>query len=183
MTTADYALIVSISSAFVALASLGWNVWSKFIYPKARVRVNFDVAVVIYGDGSPMPRFVRLSATNFGPTDVTLINAIVVISRGRFRRPQYGIANPVHSVAQPDLPMGPLAGGLPKKLAVGDEHTSFFPHESRSFGRADLLRIGFSDNFGRYHWCGKRQIRSVRIQLDKDFASEPYRPYSLVERE
>jgi hypothetical protein len=36
MTTADWALVISICSAIVSLASFVWNVWSKFVYPSRR---------------------------------------------------------------------------------------------------------------------------------------------------
>jgi hypothetical protein len=35
MTTAVYAFVLSIFSFVVSLAAFVWNVWSKFIYPKA----------------------------------------------------------------------------------------------------------------------------------------------------
>ena len=40
MTTADWALVVSLFSFLVALAAFVWNVWSKFIYPRAKSRLH-----------------------------------------------------------------------------------------------------------------------------------------------
>jgi hypothetical protein len=42
VTTADWALVISLCSAVVSLAGFVWNVWSKFIYPKPRVQVSFN---------------------------------------------------------------------------------------------------------------------------------------------
>jgi hypothetical protein len=43
MQTADWALVISLCSAGVSLASFIWNVWSKFIYPKPVVQVSFQM--------------------------------------------------------------------------------------------------------------------------------------------
>jgi len=43
MTTADWALIVSIFSFLVSLGGFVWNVWSKFIYPRAKVRAYIGI--------------------------------------------------------------------------------------------------------------------------------------------
>ena len=43
MTTADWALIISLCSLLLAMAGFVWNVWSKFIYPKPKVRVSIGV--------------------------------------------------------------------------------------------------------------------------------------------
>lgn len=78
MRTSDWALIISLCSFAVALGSFVWNVWSKFIYPKAKIRVTFQATVIIQ-PGAPehRPEFLTLTATNFGPGDVTLHSAIL----------------------------------------------------------------------------------------------------------
>lgn len=182
MNTADYALVVSIFSAVVALGSLGWNVWSKFIYPKARVRVSFYTCAVTMGPAPPWPRFLCLSATNFGPTDVTLQSVGIIISRGAFRTPQHALVNPIHNIYQPELGVGPFAGGLPKKLAVGESHNAYFPFDAQSFGRDDLTAVSFFDNFNRRHRASMRQIRKVKVDLEKGFWREPYVPTLPPER-
>jgi hypothetical protein len=50
MTTADWALVISILSALLSFAGFVWNVWSKFIYPKPDLRVHFSMMGFI-GDG------------------------------------------------------------------------------------------------------------------------------------
>jgi len=175
MSTSDYALIVSIFSATVALAGFGWNVWSKFIYPKARVKVTFYTCCIMnLGPAPPWPEFLCLSATNFGPTDVTLQNVRIAISGGRFKRTRNAVVNPIPNLYQPEVGVGPFGGGLPKKLAVGEEHSAYFPHTAQSFGRDDLVHVVFLDNFNRVHRAPKRQIRKVRAELDEAYAGEPF---------
>jgi hypothetical protein len=48
MHTADWALVISLFSAVIALSSLAWNVWPKFIYPKPTVRIRLS-----YNDLAP----------------------------------------------------------------------------------------------------------------------------------
>lgn len=173
MSTADYALIVSIFSTFVALAGFGWNVWSKFIYPKAKLRVTFYVCTIT-GGPQPWPKFLCASGTNFGPTDVTVLHVGCISSRGRFKRGQRGILQPIADINNPGIGAGPFAGGLPKKLEVGGEHSAYFPFAAQSFGRDDLTCIGMYDNFARFHRAKRRDIAKVKDTLDKAFADEPY---------
>ena len=93
-TTADYALVISLFSAVLAVASFGWNVWSKFIYPKAKLRVR--VSFVLFDEQRrqlhyfpPGKTFVerldnnslilpamRIYATNYGPGEIKLGNPV-----------------------------------------------------------------------------------------------------------
>jgi hypothetical protein len=59
MTTADWALVISLLSAATSLAGFIWSVWSKFIYPKPRVRVSFSMVSVIYPRRSRDPNPIR----------------------------------------------------------------------------------------------------------------------------
>jgi hypothetical protein len=88
MTTADWALVISIFSAVVAVASFLWNVWSKFIYPKPVVRVSFAM-VTIMQRGAADIGVLRLGATNYGAhrSDAHAFHAALV-SASRVRRQQ-----------------------------------------------------------------------------------------------
>jgi hypothetical protein len=92
-TTADWARVVS--SAAIALASLFWNVWSKFIYPKPKLRTTFYVGK-LYQEGMEYSPFLMLSATNYGPGQITLHTAVC---RWRDRWPwsrwKHGIMQPL----------------------------------------------------------------------------------------
>ncbi|TIX54626.1 MAG: hypothetical protein E5V33_24935, partial [Mesorhizobium sp.] len=105
VTTADWALLISLLSACISAAGFIWNVWSKFIYPKAKVRTAFSVMNLISKAGESPP-FLNLNATNYGPGAVTLYAAVVRMkeeqgSLPHFLRPlfrvgsQYGLLNPL----------------------------------------------------------------------------------------
>jgi hypothetical protein len=98
MTVADWALVISILSAAVALASFIWNVWSTFIYPKARVQVSFSMTTVLHGDDRSQDYdLLTLSATNMGPGEVTLHSALVRRTSSSFKGHGYGLLNPLVS--------------------------------------------------------------------------------------
>src|SRR5688572_26512346 len=117
----DWALIISIGSLLIALGGFVWNVWSKFIYPKSRLRVSFWVSKTIQDGQQLGPNFLTLDIANHGPSHVVI--SCAVIGQG-WRRPGWkgrlGIINPIHDLAHPHLPMGPFAGGLPKRVEVGE---------------------------------------------------------------
>jgi len=121
VSTADWALVISICSAIVSLAGFVWNVWSKFIYPKPRVQVSFSFMRVVQGNFSG-EKVLVLSATNMGPVQVTLYYALVTYSRWAPRLSSVGVLNPLHNYpAQTTHSIGPFGGGLPKKLDVGEQ--------------------------------------------------------------
>jgi hypothetical protein len=181
MTTADWALVVSLFSFLVSLAAFVWNVWSKFIYPRAIVRAHIGVMLIFDGDGSPARNTIQLSATNYGPTDITLQSHQAKRRQGFlwFRRNRHlALINPI---AHPDstTTTGWFAPGFPKKLAVGEGVKVYFSADApkRWVEEADLFYFGFSDTFGRYHWCSLRNAKRFRKDIVKDFgAAEPKRP-------
>lgn len=173
MRTSDWALIISLCSLAVALGSFVWNVWSKFIYPKAKIRVTFQATVIIQ-PGAPehRPEFLMLTATNFGPGDVTLHSAILYHQKNqwwrnwraffkRHLRREYGILNPLQDFPNRlDYTIGPFSGGLPKKVAIGESFSSYFPRKVDWFQNKGV-RVGFSDSFGRNHWCSRQDAQKV----------------------
>src|SRR5579862_8738685 len=121
MTVADWALVISICSALVSLAGFIWNVWSTFIYPKAKVRVSFAMSTIFHPN-TPSLNYdlVTLSATNMGPGEVTLHSALVRNRRRFFKSQGYGLLNPLDNPYDLNRTRGPFSGGLPKKLAIGE---------------------------------------------------------------
>lgn len=135
MTTADWALIISLCSFLISLAGFVWNVWSKFIYPKPKVRVAFYASSILQ-QGQTQHRLLTLSATNFDSGTVTLHMTIGRARKSHFKRLQHLILNPLHDIPMRyDLTVEPFSGGLPKKLDVGDDFSSHFV----------LLHEGFRD--------------------------------------
>jgi hypothetical protein len=142
MTTSDRALIISLCSFAVAVGSFIWNVWSKFIYPKPKVRVTFQATSIFHpGVHDHGREFLTLRATNLGPGDVAIQNAILWHNRekwwknwraffNRHHRRQYGLLNPLEDFPHRfDHTIGPFSGGLPKKITTGEDFTSYFPRK------------------------------------------------------
>lgn len=173
MTTADWALIVSLFSFLVSLAGFVWNVWSKFIYPRAKVRAAISVMLIFDGDGTPPRKFIELSATNYGPTDITL--------SGHMAKRRYNVFTPkrkvtyaaLNTIAHPDSSeaAGFTAPGFPKKLAVGENASVYFiaTGPKRWVEESDLYWFGFSDTFGRAHWCSSANAKKFRADVIEDF--------------
>lgn len=168
MSTSDWALVISLFSLVIALASFVWNVWSKFIFPRPKVAVSF-MLMQVWGS-EPLQRFLTINFTNFGPGEVT-IDLAVARSRRRFmrKRPGLGMLNPLNHLNRPDDPTGPFAGGLPKKLSVGEEHTLYFPYAADVFVREPLVTVGVHDTFRRSHWAPKADFAKVLRRHLKDF--------------
>jgi hypothetical protein len=169
MTTADWALVISILSAVISLAGFVWNVWSKFIYPKPRVRVSFSMVTAFYPrrmhDPDPV-RALRLSATNFGPADVTLLSSLVRFKPHWFSDTTHGLLNtfpgfPSSTDYEAEYESGgggPFAGGFPKKLGVGESFSVYLVPEHETLAKGDYDNIGFNDSFDQTHWAPRRDI-------------------------
>jgi hypothetical protein len=167
MTVADWALVVSLFSVCVALASLVWNVWSKFIYPKSKVQVSISAITVVQGQ-RVIGQGIALSATNHGPIPIVLKNALLKMKRKRLKSQGWGLLQPWHNF--PTLPMlsvGPFGGGLPKKLEVGEDFSVHFPHDAEAIASDDYSKIGFVDSFGKYHWARRSAMLETRAEAKK----------------
>jgi hypothetical protein len=177
MTIADWAFIISVCSALVSLAGFVWNVWSKFIYPKPRVAVALRFMTMFSASEESDDAFlsksennaVALSATNMGPIAVTLFSAVATKGRRGWlrRRPvKMGTLNPLpHFPNYPgefQITAGPFAGGLPKKVEVGDHFTAYFIPDHEELAKDEIDRVGFSDTFGRIHWSPKADLLEAR---------------------
>lgn len=164
MTTADWALVISICSAIVSLAGFVWNVWSKFIYPKPVLRVHFAMVAIMGNDSSDDFDLLCLTATNMGPVEVTLRSALVVFARSFIKEKRYAILSGLPGVPSSILDYeiarsaAPSTGGLPKKLAVGEEFSVYFVPDHESLAKGDYQAIGFYDSFGQEHWAPRRNI-------------------------
>lgn len=167
MTTADWAILISLGSLTIAILSVVWNIWSKFIYPKPQVRTSISVMNLLNEEGTSPP-FISMSATNHGPAEVTLYAAIAKSPRKWFLlQPRYAILNPMEGfpIAQ-NHSLGPFSGGLPKKLAIGEQFSVYFPITVEWFtGDNNLVRFGFNDTFDRNHWCSKKNAKEFRTRV------------------
>jgi hypothetical protein len=182
--TADWALVVSLFSALLSLAGFVWNIWSKFIYPKAKIKVSIGIWLSMDGDGTPARKFINLSATNYGPTEITLHSHAAKRRQGFFwfnRNRYLALINPV---AHPDSsqPTGRFAPGFPKKLAIGEKVDVYFSRDAPKgwVEEGDLYYFGFADTFGRYHWCSHRNAKKFRAHIVKDFGAVAPRKAGLI---
>jgi hypothetical protein len=173
MTTADWALVVSICSAALSLFSLGWNVWSKWVHPKPKIKVTFAVMSMIDENGMSPP-FLAATATNFGPTDTTLKQ---MIGRSRapwwclkwgHRRWRWGIMNNVRTPQEAIAESYPYSG-LPHKLTVGEEFSAYTTAKHQPLRDTGIIDVGFVDVFGRYHWAPRKAVRAVVRSIRKDW--------------
>ena len=171
MTTGDWALTISLLSLFVALASFLWNVWSKFIYPKPKVRTTFYIAERIEPGEPESPKFLSLTAINYGPGPVTLHSAITRNFRKGFQRKRrYGFLNPIHNLSiDENQSQGPFSGGLPKKIDVGETFSAYLPFKHNALRDGRIADVGFLDTFGRKHWAPRRQVQKVIVRIREDF--------------
>lgn len=174
MQTADYALLVSLLSLVVSFGSFVWNVWSKFIYPKGRVRVNIAMSVLL-SDGEKFD-VIAVNTVNYGPSETTL-HSIICRSRKPWswwhfaRQWQYGLLNPLHNFPHlRNYTIGPLGGGLPKKLAVGESFSVYLAAKHEALANDPIEDVGFADVFGRYHWAPRDAVRKVREDVQEKFA-------------
>ncbi|MEW9304560.1 hypothetical protein [Labrys neptuniae] len=163
MTTADWALIISILSFLVAAIGLAWNIWSKFIFVYPRVYVGWNYMTVFNQFGGSDSDVITLTATNLGPGEVTLYAAIVD-SPGKKKR--IGMLNPLHDFPnQDEASKGPFSGGLPHKLGVGDSMSLYFTPLHEALAGETYSKVGIQDTFGRNHWCQNHQVGAVRAQV------------------
>ena len=163
MTIADWALIISVFSTCIALASFIWNIWSKFIYPKPKISVAIAVMNVMPNPHN-LPSFVSLSATNHGPNDVTLKLALTRTKKSLFKKSRFAIMQPAEHPHALDQTSGPFSGGLPKSLKVGEEFAVYFPI-TKNWSTDGYYFYGFEDTFGRQHWCTKKNAKKFEENL------------------
>lgn len=161
------ALAISIVSVAVASISLGWNVYRDVVM-KPRLRVRCMIVSLMTPGQKSAPQLVQVSGTNFGPGELT-VDSIegknAPIWRRLLRRAEYFVVMHVRTV--------PLGDTLPKRLAVGEKVTLYFPYDNRSFLGAPSTHIGFGDSFSRTHWAPRAQLRRAQSQNKHDFPTNP----------
>lgn len=160
-TTGDYALIVSLCSAAVSLLSLGWNIWSKFIFPKPKMEVRIAYTFAL-GVSADWPSAISLTAINHGPLEITLKGAIGLIGPTfPFGKTKRGLLkayrNWPHSFGESEFGETP---GLPVRLPVGEQ---FSVHFSEAILKVQSLQnLGFTDGFGREHFADRKSRRNLK---------------------
>jgi hypothetical protein len=161
MTIADWALVISICSAMVSLAGFVWNVWSKFIYPKPRVSVSLQFMTMMVP--SPHDKYSVTGGENEALSAKSRRNWL------RLKPAATAVLNPLprfpNYPGEFDVTTGPFAGGLPKKVEVGDQFAVYFVPDHAGLARDEIDRVGFSDTFGRTHWAPKKHLVEARKHI------------------
>jgi len=130
MTTADWAIIISLASFVLALSSFAWSVWATFIHPMPKARVSFQIVRTVGGQPQRVHKeAVQFSITNLGP------NAMVVsqvVARTRHRLFAKDKATSAIIFSMPNWPYedghdGSKVRLTEKRLEVGEDHWQFFP--------------------------------------------------------
>jgi hypothetical protein len=175
MTTSDYALITSLVSIVIAIGSLLWNVWQKFIFVKPTLQVSFGLYNVVIptsaGGTTQTGRLLSLSVVNLGPGPVVLYACIAKRKTSWWKRQKnLGMLNPIHgdpTAAEPEG-IGPFAG-LPAKIEAGDTKSFYFPYTKECFLRDGLARVGINDTYHRNTWCSGRDMHKTNRAYRRDF--------------
>lgn len=176
LTTADYALIISLVSAFISLAALAWNVWQKYIFVLPRLQVSFGIGAVYNRRGPDENTAQRggsllsLTATNLGPGPV-ILHSCVVGERRRFRLRTSGLINPIDGDPTSATPTsrGPFSGGLPARFDAGEVKSFYFPYNAQCCLSEGIKRIGVHDTYGRTSWCRGRDMRKAMKKFREEF--------------
>jgi hypothetical protein len=187
-TTADYALIVSVVSLFFAVASFVWNVWSKFISPKPKIRVAATFALYESATGSihyfpssksglnrmgsvelSMPA-IQVYVANHGPGNADI--GTPAFSRKKPHQPRkqgYELFN--EFVSYPwQLLRDDDRDTFTRPLNFGESRTFYIPVDMSELNEWQLERICVIDAFGRKHFCSKADMAHLEKVAEKFFA-------------
>ncbi|MCH2276906.1 hypothetical protein [Thalassospira sp.] len=164
MDTADFALALASGSFVIATLSLGWNIWSKFIFPKPHVQVGASIMRAMSRDGEFEEPALHITVTNHGPAEVVIYAAIGKSSNAG-KQDKTLVLNPYNQYPYDLDSSGPFSGGLPKRLIVGETFSLAFPVVKDWFETEKMQRLGVSDTFNRMHWVKDSQFISLRNKV------------------
>ena len=101
---------------------------------------------------------------------------MIRIRRPWFRSIEAGYAylNPLHNyLTVENHSIGPFGGGLPKKLAVGEDFSVYLTPIHEGLAGADYDRIGFTDTFNRFHWAPTRGMAETKAKIKAAYEAAP----------
>lgn len=164
-TTSDYALVISLFSATLSLAGFGWNVWSKFIFPKPRLEVYAGYFVDRQPSATDTSHSIMLTVVNHGPVPATVK---LLVGRApswhtiftRRYRPFI-----IKHFGGSKLPIPTIQ--LPTKVEQGDEEKFMFDGRTDWFSNEPAFQIGIVDVFGRKFFVSKRDMKSIKTSQGK----------------
>jgi hypothetical protein len=150
---------------FVSAFSLGWNIYRDVVM-KPTLRVQFGVSQLLNEDGPLGPPLLTLSATNYGPGQVTCEMASIKRSSIlRWLTRRIVRANVVQDYKHP------MCWKLPHRLNMAEHLQLVFGYDAKCFIRTLPTHVGIYDSFGRVHWAPRRQVKEAIARYKKDFGS------------
>lgn len=134
LTTQDYALAISLFSALLSIAGFAWNVWSKFIFPKPRVRVSFGAREIVgLGEGQRIELW-STDVTNMGPAEVVITSVSVSGREQLFGKRHYAMLSFVSDwTALLRSTQGDIS--IERQVAVGGRTGFYFPRADANSSR------------------------------------------------
>lgn len=163
MQTAELALVVSGISLLVSFGGLIWNVWSKFIFPKAKVRVTASVQEIVAEGQKVGNPFVTMSAINYGPGDIFIHLPIAEGPRDWRLRKENMLLRPLKLQPGGTFDIAKFDISFQRKLAVGESVSIHFPLPFTVMTKKRAaVRLGFVDTFNRRHWVPKKETALLR---------------------
>lgn len=177
-TTAQIAIVISGLSFFLALASFVWNVLSKFIFPRPRLKITVNNAyydesrkIVVVGQNGHEPpemtgsitngQVICIMVTNFGPVDCFIESIIVRFTNTSIT----GTIEPLADWPESAQQNGFFGSGLPVKLDVGTSHSEFILATSDLALERNIVGLGLRDGYGRNHFCSKKNMRNLQRSI------------------
>ncbi len=159
----DISLLISIVAVCVAGLALGWNIYRDIIL-KAKIKVSLHIVTLIQSNIPEGPQYIRISATNFGPGRVKIMNIHAMNAPWKKRllqTKQYGVITPDNENL--------LSGKIPSWIEEGDKLDLLLPYTKICFLDQNFSHVGVSDFYGRSHWAPKQDVLEARRQWEEDF--------------
>jgi hypothetical protein len=138
---------------------------------KPKLRISFGIRCVTDRDGKFGAPFLMLSATNYGPGQVTCGTATIKVTsllRRLTRRAKI-------AVVLQDF-RNPLCSKLPHRLNMAEETNLIFPYDANCFLHVHPTHVGISDSFGRVHWAPRGDVKRTVTKYDEEFPTGPTDP-------
>lgn len=163
MDTNTAAIWISSASLLLSGIALGWNIYKDVIL-KARLKVTFNISIIVTPGMDERPEYLAINVTNFGPGPVTV--EMIVAKNAPFwrrilRRPQYAMIAWDYT--------NPLSARLPKTLQLGERMVLLLDYDENAFLRGKFTHVGVADSFNRNHWASSKSLLKAKREWQEKF--------------
>lgn len=69
-------------------------------------------------------------------------------------------------------PQGSSINGLPTKIAVGQEYSTYLVFRHQHMRDDKHVDVGFFDIFGRHHWAPRKSVQKVIKSIQNEWPQE-----------